>query len=216
MSEETGKRVLVVGASGGIGGAVSNRLAALGWEVVRHGRRFDEDRDDGQGEVLTGDVVEWAKDPKTIPEVGPVDAVVWSSGICELMPGHWMKAGALESILRVNLVAPLVVSSWWYRKRVIRDGGSLILIGSSSAEAAGEGFAAYAASKGGLASAARVLGKEFARRKVAVRCLAPRTVDTPMTQRLAATFAGLGEKDGAAMLTPEAVAGEVAALLEGA
>jgi NAD(P)-dependent dehydrogenase (short-subunit alcohol dehydrogenase family) len=77
------------------------------------------------------------------------------------------------------------------------------LLGSQSAHDAGEGFSVYAASKGGLASAARVLGKEFApsagsgqgRRNVSVHCLEPGTVDTPMTRKIASLFSGRGTRD---------------------
>jgi len=171
---------------------------------------------EGEGHsLLTGDVVDWAADPKAIPEIEPVDAIVWSAGICELASGQMLSAKVVERSLRANLVAPLVVCSWWYRKRIIKDGGKLVLVGSEAAHAAGEGFSVYAASKGGLASAARVLAKEFARRDVTVHCLEPGTVDTEMTRKLVATFGGLKDGHEASMVAPEAVAEEIAGLLDG-
>jgi NAD(P)-dependent dehydrogenase (short-subunit alcohol dehydrogenase family) len=116
--------------------------------------------------------------------------------------------------LSVNLEAPLVVLSHFYRKGIIQDGGTIVLLGSESAHDAGEGFSVYAASKGGLASAARVLGKEFLRKNIQVHCLEPGTVNTPMTEKLVAAFGALKDGHMERMVEPEDVAAEVVALLD--
>lgn len=193
--------------------------------MILHGR--DEERleavrtkVEGQNtkvDILTGDVVAWAEDLKGIPPIEPVDAIVWSAGICELVAGQMIGLKALRRTLAVNLEAPLVVLSHFYRKGIIKDGGVIVLLGSEAAQDAGEGFSVYAASKGGLASAARVLGKEFTRsagsgqprRGVRVVCLEPGTVNTPMTQRLVAAFGGLKGGHMERMVEPEAVAAQV-------
>lgn len=168
-------------------------------------------------DLLIGDVVAWAEDPKGIPEIEPVDAVVWSAGICELAAGQMLSLKALRRTLSVNLEAPLVVLSHFYRKGIIKNGGTIVLLGSESAHDAGEGFSVYAASKGGLASAARVLGKEFARKNIGVHCIEPGTVNTPMTQNIMKLFGGLpfgklrAGKDGhmERMVEPEDVGREI-------
>jgi short-subunit dehydrogenase len=122
---------------------------------------------------------------------------------------------ALRRTLAANLEAPLVVLSYLYRKRIIKDGGTIVLLRSQSAHEAGEGFSVYAASKGWLAAAARVLDKEFARRSVRVwHCLEPGTVDTPMTQRLIAQFGGLKDGHAENMVSAEAVAAEILRCIE--
>ena len=189
------KRILIIGASSGIGATVAHVLESSGHTVIAHGRNAD--RLKGFENPLLGDVVDWAENPRDIPTIEPVDAIIWSAGICELSPGQMLSLKAVRRTLSVNLEAPLVVLSHFYRKRVIKDGGTIVLLGSESAHDAGEGFSVYAASKGGLASAARVLDKEFAPstssgqgRGVRVRCIEPGTVNTPMTQRLVEQFSG--------------------------
>jgi 3-oxoacyl-[acyl-carrier protein] reductase len=233
MSEQhAGKRALVIGASSGIGAAVARALAGRGCGLVLHGR--DEERlrqcgeqvcaataqspDESRGEpacceLMTGDVADWAADPKTIPAIEPVDAIVWSAGICELVAGQMLSLKAVRRTLSVNLEAPLVVLSHFYRKGVIRDGGVIVLLGSEAAHDAGEGFSVYAASKGGLGSAARVLAKEFQRRNVAVHCLEPGTVDTEMTRGIMAAFGGLKDGHAERMVPAEDVAAQVAGLV---
>jgi 3-oxoacyl-[acyl-carrier protein] reductase len=213
------QRILIIGASSGIGSAVAETLAAKGHDLILHGRdreRLEETRDKGQGtkaELITGDVTDWAENPREIPTIEPVDSIIWSAGICELAAGQMLSLKAVRRTLSVNLEAPLVVLSHFYRKRVIKDGGTIVLLGSSSAHDAGEGFSVYAASKGGLASAARVLDKEFAQRGVRVRCIEPGTVNTPMTRKLVEQFGGLKGGHMESMVEPEAVAAEVVRLL---
>lgn len=231
------KHILIIGASSGIGAAVAGVLAAnlspnsgeAVWKVILHGR--DEERLEALRSIighlrskdqcpassvqcLYGDVVAWAEDPKSIPAIEPVDAIIWSAGICELAAGQMLGLKALRRTLAVNLEAPLVVISHFYRKGIIKDGGTIVLLGSESAHDAGEGFSVYAASKGGLAAAARVLGKEFARRDVSVHCLEPGTVNTPMTQKLVAAFGGLKGGHMEKMVEPEDVAAEIVGILE--
>ena len=88
------------------------------------------------------------------------------------------------------------------------------MLGSQSAHDAGEGFSIYAASKGGLSSAARVLDKEFGRRDIRVHCIEPGTVNTPMTQKLIEQFGGLKEGHMESMVEPEDVARQILKLLE--
>jgi short-subunit dehydrogenase len=220
------KRILIIGASSGIGASVAEALATKGHDLILHGRdreRLEETRDKGQGtraELITGDVTDWAENPREIPTIEPVDSIIWSAGICELAAGQMLSLKAVRRTLSVNLEAPLVVLSHFYRKRVIKDGGTIVLLGSSSAHDAGEGFSVYAASKGGLASAARVLDKEFSPstgsgqgRGVRVRCIEPGTVNTPMTRKLVEQFGGLKGGHMESMVEPEAVAADVVRLL---
>ena len=206
------KRILIIGASSGIGATVAHVLESSGHTVIAHGRNAD--RLKGFENPLLGDVVDWAENPRDIPTIEPVDAIIWSAGICELSPGQMLSLKAVRRTLSVNLEAPLVVLSHFYRKRVIKDGGTIVLLGSESAHDAGEGFSVYAASKGGLASAARVLDKEFGRRRVRVRCIEPGTVNTPITQRLVEQFGGLKGGHMENMVEPEAVAEEILGLLD--
>jgi short-subunit dehydrogenase len=216
--------VLIIGTSGGIGEAVA--MAFLGNplpnHLILHGRDPERLQSlaervalqcEGQVTAFSGDIVHCAEDPSTLPEIEPVDAVVWCAGICELVPGQMLGMKTLRRTLAVNLEAPLVVLSQLYRKRVIKDGGVIVLVGSQAAQEAGEGFSVYAASKGGLASAARVLDKEFSRRGVRVHCIEPGTVDTPMTRRLMKQIPSYGESVAGEMRSAESVAEEVVAVV---
>lgn len=187
-------RTLITGASSGIGAALALVLAERGDTLVLCGR--DEARLRGVFDGLPGtghrmvvaDVLEWLEDLSSLPELPELSRVVWSAGICELLPGHFISAKALRRSLAVNTEAPLVVISHWYRKKILADGARILLLGSQAAHDAGEGFSAYAASKAALAAATRVLNKEYTRRNIHITCTEPATIDTPMTQALEKYF----------------------------
>ncbi len=166
-------KILITGASSGIGAACAVHFAANSWQVILVGRdaeRLTAVAASLQGEghrVIQADVLDWSADTQQIPELGALDAMVWSAGICKLAPGMLLQPKGIRQTLAINLEAPLVITSHLYRKKVLVDGARVVWIGSQSAHDAEEGFSIYAASKGGLAAAARVLQKEYARRTLA-------------------------------------------------
>ena len=217
---ESAPVVLITGASSGIGAACARVFAGRGWVVCLNGR--DEAKLEavrgmlaGEGHsCYPGDVAEWAEAPSRIPETGPLDALVWSAGVCELAPVSMLSEAKVLDSLKKNLVAPMVVTGRLFRKKVLRDGARVVWIGSEAAHGAGEGFAVYAATKGGLASAARVCQREFARRNVSVTCVEPGTVDTPMTQMLIEAFGGLKGGHAEGMRSADSVAEGIVGLCE--
>ena len=212
--------VLITGASSGIGAACAAAFADHGWAVRLNGRdaaKLEAVRASLAGEGHTccpGDVTEWAEDPRRIPALAPVDALVWSAGVCELAPASVLSEATLLRSLRANLVAPMVVTGRLFRKKILREGARVVWVGSEAARRAGEGFAVYAATKGGLASAAAVFEREFARRNVSVTCVEPGTVDTPMTQSVIDQFGGLQDGHAESMRTADSVAREILALCQ--
>ncbi len=68
---------------------------------------------------------------------------------------------------------------------VMRDGGSIVNMGSLSAAAGFHGQANYAAAKAGVHALTRVLARECARRSIRVNAVAPGVIDTPLMTRVA-------------------------------
>ena len=67
--------------------------------------------------------------------------------------------------------------------KTFKKGGSIVLISSISGVIARKGLSAYAASKGALVSASRVMAMEMAPREVRVNTVSPGTILTPMMQK---------------------------------
>ena len=189
------RRVLVTGASGGIGRAVALALHADGFDVTVHWHR---DRDgaealasrlaaDGacaprllQFDVADRDATAAALEAD-LADHGPFWGMVLGAGIHDDAPLPTMKPEAWDRVIRTNLdgfynvTRPLLMPMLQ-----ARQGGRVVAISSVAGVSGNRGQANYAASKAGVIAACRSLALELAKRDITVNCVAPGLIDTGM------------------------------------
>jgi NAD(P)-dependent dehydrogenase (short-subunit alcohol dehydrogenase family) len=189
----TGRRILVTGASAGIGRATAALLSRLGARVTASGR--DEARlaetlallegdghaiapfDLGQLDAIPG----WMKDLAAAD--GPFHGVAHCAGIQTLRPIRIFSAGFFDEVMRVNLGSALAVSKGLRQKGVHAGTASLVLIASTAATAASPANVVYAASKGGIIAATKGLSAELLPDGIRVNCIVPSIVMTDLIER---------------------------------
>ena len=220
----TGKRALVVGASRGIGAAISRALATAGADVAVAGRSLEgleQTRAQiaglGRGAAAVSmdlrdeDSVE-AGVARAIAELGGLDVVVNSGGVSPIFKrAETIATEEWDSIFATNTRGAFLLARAAGRHLLDQGSGVLIFVTSVHEEVGIERLAAYCASKGALRLLARVLALEWAPRGVRVNCLAPAYVETELTAGLR-TNAALRERIEQAtplgrMAAPEEVAG---------
>lgn len=177
--------VVVTGAAGGVGSAVSSWLRAQGARV------FDLDRRPPEtpvGEFVAVDVCDTAAVNGAIEEVvdlaGRIDGLVVAAGLSEEpTPAEKMTAEVWHRTLDVNLSGAFFTCQRVGRVMLEQGQGRIVTIASMSGAHivnVPQQQAAYNASKGGLVAMTKSLAYEWADRGVRVNALSPGYVDTPL------------------------------------
>jgi short-subunit dehydrogenase len=171
-----GARVLLTGASGGIGGAIARRLAGEGAHLVLTGRRADMLEALAQevgGEAVAADLAGRAEVERLLEAAGEIDVLIANAAL----PGTGrllkLQGETIDRALQVNLRAPIALAHGLVPGMAARGRGHLVFIGSLSGKAATAGSSIYNASKFGLRGFALALRGELAASGVGVSLVAP-------------------------------------------
>lgn len=145
-----GKRVLVTGASGGIGGACAREFLAEGSDVVAH-YHLQRKRAEalGAGLVVQGDLTREEDAERLFREVGELDVCVAVAGVWprDDAPVWELPLARWEQTLRENLTSVFLTARGFLRVVARRGQGSLVVIGSTAGIFGEAGHADYAAAK---------------------------------------------------------------------
>lgn len=190
------KRVLITGASRGIGRAIAMVLADKGYMITpcasRESGAFKEVCEELKNrqalcDALIFDVAdaEAAKSAieASIAEHGAYWGVVSNAGITRdaafpaLSTDDWRRVVDVDLNGFFNVVQPCVIPMIG-----LRDGGRIISITSVSGITGNRGQVNYSAAKAGLIGAAKALAVELAKRKITVNCIAPGLIETDILE----------------------------------
>jgi 3-oxoacyl-[acyl-carrier protein] reductase len=193
MFELTGKRALVTGASGGIGGGIARALHAQGAAVGLSGTRQDALEGlaaelGGNAHVLPCDLSD-AEQVATLIEraeaaMGELDILVNNAGLTRDNLFARVSDSDWEKVLAVNLTAAFKLSREVMRGMVRRRSGRIISITSVVGITGNPGQSNYVAAKAGLTGMTKALAQEVATRNVTINCVAPGFISTAMTDAL--------------------------------
>jgi NAD(P)-dependent dehydrogenase (short-subunit alcohol dehydrogenase family) len=197
-----GSRLAVVtGGAGGIGRAISLRLARLGHQVVALG--LDEDKLDtlereAQDLPVVGhqcDVTDEEQVARALGRLGAVEILINNAGVAETAPVHRTSLEDWERHLRVNATAAFLMTRAVLPGMRERGWGRIVSIASTAARVGTPYTAAYTASKHAMLGLARVVAAEVAGSGVTSNAVCPAFVRTPMTERSVARISALTGRD---------------------
>ena len=190
----TGRKALVTGATGGLGGAIARALHAQGADVAISGTRreaLDALRAELGGErvhVVEANLADTAAVEGLVPAaeaaLGGLDILVNNAGITRDNLFLRMKDEEWDSVIAVNLTAAFRLSRAAVKGMMRRRYGRIVNIGSVVGSTGNAGQGNYAAAKAGLVGLTKALAAEVASRKITVNCIAPGFIASPMTDAL--------------------------------
>ena len=181
-----GKRALVTGGTKGIGRAIAEELAGLGAHVTIVARTAADVAATAaalNGTGITADVANPADRARIVAGIqSPLHVLVHNTGTNVRKPLVDYDDATWERILATNLTSAILLSRDLHPALRDARGASVIHVGSVAGQLALPTGVAYAASKAGLAQAARTLALEWARDQIRVNTVAPWYTRTPLAQ----------------------------------
>jgi 3-oxoacyl-[acyl-carrier protein] reductase len=193
MLDLTGRKALVTGATGGLGGAIARRLHAQGATVALSGTRvaaleelakeLGERVEIAPCDLSDKDSVE-ALVPAAEAKLGGLDILVNNAGVTRDNLFLRLKDEDWDLVLAVNLTAAFRLSRAAVKSMMRRRHGRIVSIGSVVGTAGNPGQGNYAASKAGLVGMSKSLAAEVASRNITVNVVAPGFIESPMTEAL--------------------------------
>ena len=184
-------RILLTGATGGIGSAIAQRLTSAGASLLLHGREDSElatlrktlpknadiltvtaDLTDTNGRAA---IVEAAR---RFP--GGINKVIHNAGWNQFGLFEEQPESVLTMTMQINLLAPMLLTHALLPQLHLQRSSQLIFITSTFGRIGHAGYAAYAASKFGLTGFAESLRRELADSDIAITTLSPRATRTAL------------------------------------
>lgn len=219
------RNVLVTGGSKGLGLAIATRLASGGYRVIALARSETQELRAAMtqhGEALVFQACDLA-DIAGIGamvgalrrRVGPLYGLVNNAGLGTAGLLSMMRDPDIEALVRLNTVAPLVLTKYVVRSMMAERTGRIVNISSVVAVSGYKALAAYSATKASLEGFTRSLAREVGQLGITVNAVAPGFVDTAMTHTLTDSEREQIARRSALrrMVEPDDVAGAVEYLL---
>jgi 3-oxoacyl-[acyl-carrier protein] reductase len=193
MAKLTGKVAVVTGASKGIGAAIAKALAEEGASVVVNYASSKAGaetvvaaiaRAGGKAVAVGGDVSKSAEAKgiidAAIKNYGKLDILVNNSGVYEFAPIEAVTEESFHRLFNTNVLGLLLATQ--AAAKHLKEGASVINIGSTVSAVTPPNSSVYTASKGAVDAITGVLSKEFGPKKIRVNSINPGIVHTEGTQ----------------------------------
>ena len=181
-----GKKILVTGASSGIGQSVAVTVSKMGGTVIISGRNEAKLQhtysllEGDNNSIIIADLTNQKDIDNLASSIPQLDGVVHCAGMGYRRPAKMITESDIHQVMHTNFNGAVLLQAALLSQKKIRKASSIVFIASKAADFPTIGNGLYSASKGALISYSRCLAQELAPRGIRVNCICPAMVWTEL------------------------------------
>ena len=196
MKDLENKKIVVTGASGGIGNSIVEKLNECGANILASGTRVEKleelKKKFKNVKILKFDISQNEKIEEFIEnaskELDGLDCIVNNAGITQDNLAIRMNLEEWKKVVDLNLTSTFLMSKFAVKKMLKNKKGKIINITSVVGHTGNLGQANYTASKAGVIAMSKSLAIEYAKKNINVNCISPGFIKTAMTDKIDEKF----------------------------
>ena len=187
------KKILITGATGGIGNALVKKFVTLGGNVLGTGTKAEKldmiKKQFPSIRVQKFDITEHSKIEdflnNVVLELGGLDILINNAGTNVDNLSLMMKDDEWKKVIDINLTSTFLLSKYSIKKMLKSKFGRIVNITSIVGHTGNAGQSNYAASKAGIIAMSKSLAIEYAKKNITINCVSPGFVVSDMTMNIA-------------------------------
>ena len=181
------KKILITGASSGLGKELAINCSKAGAEVIITGRNKSRLTEVSECDTKIQSHIcdlHSEEDIKTLIKMLPkLDGVIFSAGIIEYIPVKLLDKNRIKNTMSINFDGQVLLTQQLIKNKILNPNSSLVYISSIASKLGVTGTAMYAASKAALNSFVKVTASELASQKIRANYICPGIILTPMGEK---------------------------------
>ena len=187
------KKIIITGATGGIGNCIVKRLSESGAKILATGTRLEKleelkskynNTDFLKFDISKGEEIEGFIENATKQLGGGLDCLINNAGITQDNLAIRMNIDEWKKVIDINLTSTFLLSKFAVKKMLKNKYGKIINITSVVGHTGNLGQTNYTASKAGIVAMSKSLAIEYAKKNININCISPGFIQTAMTDKL--------------------------------
>ena len=197
MSNLKDKKIIVTGASGGIGNSIIKKLNDCGANILATGTKIEKLEELKSKfknvkiikfDISQSDKIEEFIENATKELDGSLNCIVNNAGITQDNLAIRMNLDEWKRVIDINLTSTFLLSKFAIKKMLKNKSGKIINITSVVGHTGNLGQANYTASKAGIVAMSKSLAIEYAKKNININCISPGFIKTAMTDKIDEKF----------------------------
>ncbi len=179
------KKILITGASSGIGKAIAIECSRMGAKIIITGRnkqRLEETYQSLEGDghsMMIADFEQENDITLLVEKQSDLDGIVHCAGVVTTKLFSFINRNELKAIMDTNFISPMVLTQALLEKKKIKKGSSIIFISSiMGPRVSSIGNSMYSSTKSAIEGMAKGMALDLSGKKIRVNCICPGMVDT--------------------------------------